>query len=201
MTETPDERRKRKRREASARWLAKPGNLEKHRAAVRRCHQRPSAKETHRKQSAARAATIREQERLRAAQWRQDHPEKVRRSHRVYYLKNRNKVRAKTTAYRNANKAVYAEYSRQYKAAKRAGGGRLSRGWFDRLMREQGGLCKACGADLTIVGSHLDHIQAITKGGLHCDANVQLLCPTCNRRKSAKNFEDFLAELALEKAA
>jgi 5-methylcytosine-specific restriction endonuclease McrA len=180
---------------ATARWLAKPGNQEKHRAAVKRCRQRPEAKERHRVRQLAYAERNREQEKRRVARWRKEKPEKAVETHRIYYLKNQSKVRAATRAYRNANLEAYKEYGRQYRSARRAGGGRLSKGYIARLMATQNSACPACRSDLRISGHHIDHIVPISKGGLHCDANVQLLCPPCNRRKSAKNFDDFLAEL------
>lgn len=182
-------------RAATAKWLAKPGNGEKHRAAVKRCRQSSKAKETHRQRQLNYAAGHREQERQRAAQWRNSKPDKAAETHRIYYLKNRDDVRTKSKEYRLKHLEEYKEYSRQYKHARRAGGGRLSKGYRKRMMIEQGGLCNACKCDLSISGHELDHIIAISKGGTHCDANVQLLCKPCNRRKRAKSFEDFLALL------
>jgi len=181
--------------QATARWLANPDNSEKHRAAVALCRQRPHAKEKHRKRQLAYVATRRDQERQRAAEWREKNPERHAETHRMYYESNREKVKSANYKYRRENPEAYRQYARDYKARKRAGGGRLSRGYFDRLWAAQAGLCKACEGDLMILGTHLDHIIPLVKGGLHCDDNVQLLCATCNRRKSAKNFEDFLREL------
>jgi 5-methylcytosine-specific restriction endonuclease McrA len=195
-----DEQRRKARCENFARWLAKPGNLKKHREAVKKCRQRPHAKEAHRKRALKYAAQNREQERLRAAEWRKNNPEKDRQMRRDYYVRNAEKVKAATRAFRLANLKLFQEYSRQYKASRRAGGGRLSRGYVKKLMAMQASRCNACQADLVICGFHLDHIVPISRGGLHCDENVQLLCPTCNRRKSAKNFEDFLAQLKKEAA-
>ncbi|MGL5935922.1 MAG: HNH endonuclease, partial [Cetobacterium sp.] len=33
------------------------------------------------------------------------------------------------------------------------------------------------------------------RGGAHCDSNVQLLCPTCNLRKAAKDPVVFMQEM------
>lgn len=191
------EEKKAANRAAAARWLAKPGNREKHRKSVSVCRQRPHSKEAHRKRSRERAATMRERERLRAAEWRKNNPQKATATHRSYYERNAARVKAANKTYRLKNLDAYKEYGRQYKGKRRAGGGRLSKGYITRLMCEQNGLCVACTADLKVTGFHIDHITPISKGGLHCDTNVQLLCPTCNRRKSAKNFEDFCAQLRL----
>lgn len=186
-------------REASARWLAKPGNKEIKRAVEKKYKSTPKAKEANRLRQLDYAAKNREQERLRAAEWRKNFPDKDREMHRNYYIQNRDKVRAASKAHRLANIEAYREYNRQYKHAKRAGGGKLSRGYLKRLMAEQNGLCLACGCDLSVMGHHLDHKIPLSKGGLHCDENVQLLCPMCNRRKSDKDFDGFLAQLKREK--
>jgi 5-methylcytosine-specific restriction endonuclease McrA len=138
------------------------------------------------------AAKNREQEAARAAKWRAEHPEKATSGKRAYYLKNIAKVRASTKAHRLENRSRYLEYSKIRKGAKRAGGGRLTKGIVKKLLTTQRGLCVACRCDLSVSGHHIDHIKAVSKGGLHCDENVQLLCPTCNRRQSDKDFSDFL---------
>lgn len=42
---------------------------------------------------------------------------------------------------------------------------------------------------------HVDHIMPIAKGGKHEPRNLQLLCPTCNVRKSAKDPIAYMQEL------
>jgi 5-methylcytosine-specific restriction endonuclease McrA len=41
----------------------------------------------------------------------------------------------------------------------------------------------------------LDHIIPLAKGGAHHRKNVQLLCPTCNRRKGAKDPIEYMQSL------
>jgi 5-methylcytosine-specific restriction endonuclease McrA len=144
------------------------------------------------------ASKNREQERMRSAKWREKHPDRHASGKRSYYERNADVIKQKVTAYRKANPDLYREYSRQYKASKRAGGGRLSRGCVSRMMASQGGLCMACKCNLDVSGHHIDHIKAISKGGKHCDENVQLLCPTCNRRKGASEFSDFMEMMEAE---
>ena len=53
--------------------------------------------------------------------------------------------------------------------------------------------CRA--AELTLetgVPHHVDHIVPLAKGGQHVASNIQILCPTCNVRKSAKDPIDFM---------
>lgn len=61
---------------------------------------------------------------------------------------------------------------------------KLPKGEITRLERLQRMRCANCRTCLR-AGYHLDHIVPISKGGAHEAGNVQLLCPGCNRRKSA----------------
>ena len=50
-----------------------------------------------------------------------------------------------------------------------------------------------CGESLVVL-YHLDHIVPVASGGTSEDSNLQLLCPTCNMRKGAKDYEEWLEE-------
>jgi 5-methylcytosine-specific restriction endonuclease McrA len=165
---------------------------------MREYHKRPEARAAHRARQRNYLAQHREQERERTRRWRREQPAKSKAGARRYYLENQDAVKAKTATYRAANIEAYREYSREYKRRKRGGGERLPRGYAARLIEDQNGLCAACGCDLCMAGKHLDHIIAISRGGLHTIGNVQFLCPTCNRRKSARDFAEFLAMMAAE---
>lgn len=67
--------------------------------------------------------------------------------------------------------------------------GRLPRGTVKLKMQLQNNLCVYCQKDVSIT-YHVDHIIPLAKGGTHVPDNIQILCPTCNVRKSAKlNFK------------
>jgi 5-methylcytosine-specific restriction endonuclease McrA len=186
---TPEERRIA--RNASARkWRL--ANVEKHRAAVKRCRETPEAKEHHRQKALVYAANHREQEKQRVIKWREDHPGAAVAMRRRYYVANTKKVIDAQARYAKANAEACKQRSRDYKGRKRAGGGKLSRGRIGALLIEQQGKCKTCSRDLSEIGYHIDHIVALSRGGKHCDENVQALCPTCNRRKHAKSLTEFL---------
>lgn len=51
------------------------------------------------------------------------------------------------------------------------------------LSNRDGYTCRGCG---TSSGLQVDHIQPVSRGGANNLSNLQLLCGTCNRRKSAK---------------
>lgn len=46
-------------------------------------------------------------------------------------------------------------------------------------------------------GYHVDHIQPLALGGSNDKTNLQLLCPTCNTKKSAKHPIDFMQSRGL----
>jgi 5-methylcytosine-specific restriction endonuclease McrA len=64
------------------------------------------------------------------------------------------------------------------------------------LWVKQQGHCNniVCDVDLVfeIEKYHLDHIMPLILGGLHDDANLQLLCAKCNRRKGSKHPSEFV---------
>lgn len=66
--------------------------------------------------------------------------------------------------------------------------GRLPKGTVKNKLALQNGLCVYCKIDVTIK-YHVDHIIPLAKGGKHEPSNIQILCPSCNLKKSAKlNF-------------
>lgn len=75
---------------------------------------------------------------------------------------------------------------------------RRSRNIKEILYWKQGGKCAApCGKDgtgreLDIDLFEVDHIRPKSKGGPDIDENLQLLCPTCNRRKGNKTMQYLL---------
>lgn len=97
-------------------------------------------------------------------------------------------------AYRKAN----PEKVREWRQNRRAGvkGQKLPRGTVANLLVAQKKRCAACRRRLP-KGYHLDHIVALSKGGQHVPANVQLLCPGCNTSKQARDMIDFMQSRGL----
>lgn len=192
------EERKEAGRLAAKRW--RDANKEKHRAAVKRHRNTPEGRESHRIRQAEYAASNREQERVRAAEWRKNNPEKARDLDRAMYLKSKPAILEYNRKYRSENPERCSVWARNRQARKRAGGGTLSKEHVDFLLAWQAGRCLTCNVDFASTGYHIDHVIPLAKGGAHCDENVQLLCPTCNKRKATRSLFEFLTILAAENA-
>lgn len=71
--------------------------------------------------------------------------------------------------------------------------GRLPSGTVARILLMQRGCCANCRE--TLKGKyHVDHVTPLARGGQHEPKNIQILCPTCNLRKSAKDPIAFALE-------
>jgi len=137
----------------------------------------------------------------------------------AYRIANRERINMWVSAWREKNSGARLKYEREYRerrmaenpeaikemwkrhvhnrrARNRAAGGKLTKGITAALLFFQCDKCAACKKDLRETGYHLDHIIPISRGGKNDDANVQLLCPKCNMRKSAKPPEVFMREMA-----
>lgn len=99
---------------------------------------------------------------------------------------------AMTRSYRRRNPEKVREFA-QRRNAKRGKGAKLPAGTVARLLLLQGRKCAICRASVAS-GYHVDHIYPIAKGGTHTPDNVQILCPTCNVRKSDKHPIRYMQE-------
>lgn len=146
--------------------------------------------------------------RAKGVAYREKYPDKVRATQAAYRASNLEKRLIYAAAYRSANKeknrARIAEWSaanpekkrinnHNYRAIKRAAGGKLSKDLTANLLKLQRGKCACCGQ---ILGDdiHLDHILPLALGGSNTDDNIQLLRSLCNQRKHAKHPIDFMQE-------
>lgn len=61
-----------------------------------------------------------------------------------------------------------------------------------RVLKRENQVCRSCGMPVADEEIHFDHIIPWSKGGPTEENNIQLLCGTCNRKKSDKFDEEFL---------
>lgn len=113
-----------------------------------------------------------------ARTWAQENPERDRELKRRWALANPESRRAAIARRRAKVKAVGGSYTPEDVAA---------------LKVAQRGRCACCREKLP-KRFHVDHITPIKRGGTNDRKNIQLLCPPCNHRKSAKDPIDFMQE-------
>ena len=91
-----------------------------------------------------------------------------------------------------ASQCKECEKPRKASAAARRRGRVSGRGGYTgrevrQLWLRQGGLCACpCRRDLRVTGYHVDHVVALSRGGMNVASNLQLLCPGCNLRKGSR---------------
>jgi 5-methylcytosine-specific restriction endonuclease McrA len=130
-----------------------------------------------------------------ARKWREENPEKAIESRRRWREANPEKEAERGRRWLEANSEKSRIRCQDRRAKKKGNGGKLSKDIAQRLIILQKGKCACgCSALLDKTGYHLDHIMPIALGGKNDDTNVQLLTPTCNRKKSAKHPDDWARE-------
>lgn len=151
--------------------------------------------EKHRAQVAAWNKAHPEECRARNAAFDKAHPEKGRARKAAWRKANPDKDRACKAAWCKANQELRRIYEHNRRVRKTANGGKLSKGISEKLLLRQKEKCAICKKSVKKYGHHLDHIVPISKGGKNIDANIQLLCPACNHKKSAKDPIQFMQSL------
>ena len=94
------------------------------------------------------------------------------------------------SVWRKNNPDIVRKLKRVSEAARRAkklaSGGRFSRHDVAALFDQQHGRCASCHSTIAD-GYEIDHVKPLALGGSNRLDNIQLLCPQCNRSKSAKD--------------
>ena len=122
----------------------------------------------------------------RASKSRAKRKETIRASSADYYQRNKEAIDAKNRAYFKANPAATRSYHQNRRARSAMAEGSLSVDILAKLRALQKNKCANCTADCSSTGE-LDHITPLFLGGANTDANVQLLCRSCNRKKHTKD--------------
>jgi 5-methylcytosine-specific restriction endonuclease McrA len=132
---------------------------------------------------------------------------------REYRLANKAKLQAAKKAWCEANREkkreldltwqrenrqkvlVYRKVSEhKRRAQKLKSGGSYTACEINKLMHKQRARCACCKTSIAAI-YEIDHIMPLSKGGSNDIVNIQLLCPPCNRRKSAKHPIQFMQEM------
>lgn len=140
------------------------------------------------------SAANRDRENARAREWYANNKERHQGLCRKYQEENKAAVLEMSRAWREANKDKVLIYSRARKSRVRAAEGTWSFKDVELLLRKQSGLCVYCSIQLDN-NYHVDHIMPLYLGGSNWPSNLQLLCQSCNLRKSRKHPDDFEREI------
>lgn len=107
-----------------------------------------------------------------------------------HYEKNKTEIMAKVDRWRKANwetlKPKVLEYRHRRMAAEKNAAGSHTANDVQSILRLQRYKCACCGISLKS-GFHVDHVVPLSRGGSNDKFNLQMLCATCNLRKSNKD--------------
>lgn len=182
---TPEQRQRR--READARYKKTIPHDEKYlarqRAYVRKSRAKRDAEMTPSEIAERKRKRQEYNRKYKLSDAQRDRQRKTGRAWTMANKERRDRVRKEWAA---RNPLAYRTYAANRRARKRDQVGNISVDVADRLFDLQKGKCAACQASLAR-GYEIDHIQPIALGGIHDDANLQLLCRHCNRSKGCKD--------------
>lgn len=141
----------------------------------------------------------------RDAAYYRTHREEKRAYDRQYYKDHREEICTAVAAWRannpdwsrdwrSENRDKARSYVRNRRARLKALEGSHSDADVKWLFTSQRGRCVCCKCSLRRSGFHVDHVVAVSNGGSNDRGNLQLLCPTCNRRKHNKDPLTFMQQ-------
>lgn len=153
-------------------------------------------KECKRISGAAWRLANKERKKASSAAWAKENADRKKETNAAWIRANKDRVRMLISEWSKKNPDARSTHNRNRRARKRGNGGELSKGLFDKLFELQMGKCVACGCKLSRAKprSPMDHIVPIAKGGMNTDENMQILCITCNSKKSIKDNLVFMQE-------
>lgn len=123
--------------------------------------------------------------------WRNENKDKIREQKSVWLEKNKEKMDIWFAKWHEENRErirANAHMKRKFKSETER---HFTPTDVMRKFIAQQGACQYCKVDV-VDDYHIDHIIPVSKGGTNDAKNIQILCPTCNRKKHATLEADFL---------
>lgn len=141
--------------------------------------------------------------------WSRRNPDAKRQHREKFYARNIDSLRAKARNRTPEQREMNNQRARKNRARSlarrlllnrlrrhrlRAAGEMPDRYEIGRMLCSQDARCTYCMS--LLMQYHIDHKTPVSRGGTNDAANLQLLCPTCNLKKSAATHEEYMARLA-----
>lgn len=105
---------------------------------------------------------------------------------RWYYKENKERILKRSARWRKRNQGYFIHKNRERRARLLNSKGGHTKKDVKNLLKSQRFKCINCRSCLRS-GYHVDHMYPLSKGGSNDVTNIQILCPTCNLRKSARD--------------
>jgi len=122
--------------------------------------------------------------------WREKNIEKNRLKCRTYRSAHLSKFRLNASEWKKKNPVRHAAHQRNRKSKLKNSPGTHTGSDIQDIIKMQRGRCAYCRVRLGKY--HVDHIVPISKGGGNDRRNLQVLCASCNERKSAIDPIEFM---------
>lgn len=129
--------------------------------------------------------------------WRQRHPDDHNEDNRAHYARHRERINARSLAYKRANPAVPRVIRENRRARLAQARGRYSAAQWLELVASCEGLCAYCGGPGPL---HADHRTPLARGGTNEIGNILPACGVCNMRKHTLTEEEYRYRLSRDLA-
>lgn len=127
-----------------------------------------------------------------SAVWYRANKARKRQKRAIWYQANFDQIQAVNVAWQKANPEATMSIYRNRRARKAAAGGTHNGDDIRVIFKRQKGKCAHTWCRVNIeAGYHVDHIKPLALNGSNGPKNLQLLCASCNRSKSAIHPIDF----------
>jgi 5-methylcytosine-specific restriction endonuclease McrA len=122
-------------------------------------------------------------------EWKKSNPE----YHQKWYAENSDRRREVAKIWRDNNPEKVKAIIHKRRALESNAEGYFLPSDIKRIMEMQRSKCAICRRSIKNK-YHIDHIMPLSRGGTNWPHNLQLLCPSCNVRKSTKDPIQYMQE-------